>query len=275
MEEKPLSLNPIRRGSDWWTDRNHEVGPYFQDMIKTRLTKRYNVIMLYCGMAGIGKSFAGMATCEEFDKSFDVDRIVFSGEEILRVVQTMKSLQWILVDEAGINMGKRSWYEEVQRAIVDTVETFRFLRLGLIFCTLNRNLLDSIVRSYLIHYQVNMIDRGYGKLYEIQPSMFDAEIRTPFIQDLYFEKPSAKLIADYEEKRKITQKARYSRSLGEIEQKNSSNKTFKELVQEAIANIDAMKDAKGSVTTGQLMLNLGIGKGRADHIRASLKTLGY
>lgn len=209
--------------------------PWFQDLLKKRIHKGFNTILLFCGGAGIGKSYGALTLGEELDPTFNIDRVTFFPAEFIRQTQIMKRGEYIMIDEPAIAgvLGKRTWYTDMQQALVDVLETFRFKNLTCVFCSINRNLLDSIVRTYLLHYMVIMLDRGFGKVYSFDPSQFDSQVRTPLEGEIYLEQASQELREAYEAKRKEIQNSRYFKSLSNIETKESKRKSFNELVVEA------------------------------------------
>jgi len=249
------------------------VYPWFQDMLRARITKRFNTILLYCGQAGIGKSYAALTTGEEMDPAFNIDRVTFFPGEFIRVTQEMKRGQYIMIDEPAIAgvLGKRTWYTEMQQALVDVLETFRFKNLTVMLCCINRNLLDSIVRSYLLHYMVIMRGRGYGAVYSIDPSQFDSTIRTPFQGEIYLEMPSKELKDAYESKRRKIQNSRYIKSLSRMEQAETDRRGFKDILQEARERIEELK-IDGKISVPKLRQVLGVGKNRAYDIKKLLET---
>lgn len=245
---------------------------WFQNMLKARLANGYNVLMLFSGRAGIGKSYAGMTLAEEMDPSFNADRVVFTAEEYLTTMNGIQKGQWIMIDEPAQSelLSKRSWWAETQRSLVDTLESNRFLGIGTILATINRGLLDSMIRDYLLHFMINMIGRGRGTVYEIQHSAFDSSEKTPRLGQLWFSRPSQSLTADYEAKRSEIMKTRYLNRADDIETGKTSRKTFKQLVDEGRERILELKDKNGRIQDARIRMVLGVGWKRAEHIRSLL-----
>jgi len=241
-------------------------------MLKSRLKKKFNTIMLFCGFAGVGKSYGALTTGEEMDPTFNIDRVTFFPSEFIQQTQKMKRGQYITIDEPAIAgvLGKRTWYSEMQQALVDVLETFRFKNLTVMFCCINRNLLDSIVRSYLLHYMIIMRDRGYGLVYSIDPSQFDSTIRTPFEGEVYFELPSKELLKAYEAKRRKIQNSRYIKSLSKMEQAESERRGFRDVLAEAKERIDELK-IEDEVSVAKIREVLGVGRNRAYDLKKLLE----
>lgn len=246
--------------------------PWFQDMLKARIKKRFNTIMLFCGGAGIGKSYGALTTGEEMDPTFNIDRVTFFPSEFIRQSQKMKRGQYIMIDEPAIAgvLGKRTWYTEMQQALVDVLETFRFKNLTVMLCCINRNLLDSIVRNYLLHYMVIMRDRGYGVVYSFDPSQFDSTIRTPLKGEIFLELPSKELRDAYEAKRRKIQNSRYIKSLNRMEQAETERRGFRDVLAEAKERVGELT-IDGEISVAKIREVLGVGRNRAYDIKKLLE----
>jgi len=256
-------------------DLNRHIWPWFTDTLKKRLESGFNNILLFCGEAGIGKSYAALKICSVLDPTFNIERVTFSAREFISVTNKMQKKQWVIIDEPAISglLGKRTWYQQVQQALVDQLETFRFKQLGVCLCAINANLLDKTVRHYLIHFMIWMVDRGYGKVYRYEPSQFDSKVRTPFMGEIFLGLPPQDLVQQYEEKRARIQQSRYIRSLEELSMKESLRKGIRELYQEAMTIKDKLIDPRtGRISVGKLMLHLGIGRSKAQALKQLLES---
>lgn len=244
-------------------------------MLRERLEKRFNVVVLFCGMAGVGKSYSSMSLCEEMDSSFNVDRVCFTHKDIFSQVDVLEKKQWLVIDEPALSgiASKRTWINEAQQALVDLIESFRFKNLGVCFNTISAQLLDKTIRELLCHYLCRVVDRGYAKVYAIEPSQFSSDVRTPFLGDAYIELPSKPLIEAYEAKRASFIKSRYFRSLNEITVKESATRSTADMIEEAKDRITEMRNKDGEIDIGNIQIVLGVGKDRSYTIKRKLKEL--
>jgi len=255
-------------------DYNRHLWPWFTDALKKRLDKGFNNILLFCGEAGIGKSYGALKLCTTLDPTFNIDRVTFSAREFIATTNKMRKKQWVIIDEPAISglLGKRTWYQQVQQALVDQLETFRFKQLGVCLCAINANLLDKTVRHYLIHFMIWMQDRGFASVYRYYPSQFDSKVRTPYLGEIYLGMPPEDLVKQYEEKRAKIQHSRYIRSLEELSVKESVRKGIRELFQEALEIKDKLIDEEtGKISTAKIMFEMGIGRSRAQVIKKLLE----
>ena len=106
----------VKRREDEWIQVGKAIFPWFQDILYERLNKRFNVVILICGMAGIGKSYASLTICEEMDPTFNINRVCFSHKDVFEAVETMKKKQWLVLDEPALSgiLSKRSWMKDAQ-----------------------------------------------------------------------------------------------------------------------------------------------------------------
>jgi len=99
--------------------------------IKGRIKKKKNFLGVCTGPTGSGKSWASLSICHQADPTFHPGRIVFSMEQLMKLVNegNLKSGQAILWDEAGIDIGNRSWQSLINKLVNFLLQTFRHKRL--------------------------------------------------------------------------------------------------------------------------------------------------
>lgn len=164
---------------------NKDVGyaPYFTNMILYRIHKRMATNIVVTGEAGVGKSYMATDICrvvEGLTKShkdrFSIDQVVFTYKEFMDLVLKLKPGKPIVFDEPSYAMGKREWYKELNKALVQTIESFRFKMHPLVLPVINKSLLDKTIRSHLIQYQVTVKDRGRAEVYRLRASQFEDKV---------------------------------------------------------------------------------------------------
>ena len=140
-----------------------------------------NVVVV--GEAGIGKSYMATDLCRVVEgrkaigkDRFKLDQVVFTYKEFMELVLKLKAGKTIVFDEPSFAMGKREWYRQLNKALVQTIESFRFKIHPLFIPIINASLLDKTIRSHLIQYKVVLTDRGKATVYRIKPSQFKDEV---------------------------------------------------------------------------------------------------
>ena len=78
--------------------------------------------------------------------------------------------------------------KELNKALVQTVESFRFKVHPFIIPIINKSLLDKTIRSHLIQFQVVVRDRGAATVCRIRPSQFTEKVYYEYFCDELFNK---------------------------------------------------------------------------------------
>ena len=243
--------------------------PYFSMELRARV-KALKIINAVCtGEAGVSKSYTASDICRVISpKYFSVDDIVFTYTEFLRAVITALMGVPIEFDEPSYAMSKKDWYKDLVKALVKTIESFRFKGKPLFIPIINKALLEKDIRTYLLQYHIVMHDRGKGTVYRLYPSQFKDKVYSYefcklryglFDNNLcnkksclkgkgnhYCEKLNPKdkskrcpiFRARYERKKLGTQEDRYSVALEESELKEYSKLTLDEIQAKAILEFD-------------------------------------
>ena len=81
-----------------------------------------------------------------------------------------------MFDEPSYAMSKKDWYKEIVKALVKTIESFRFKGKPLFIPIINNALLEKDIRSYLLQFQVVVTERGRATVYRIYPSQFKGKV---------------------------------------------------------------------------------------------------
>lgn len=116
---------------------------------RTRINNQ-NYMLSIVGSTGSGKSYSAMALAMMIDPNFSIERVCFRAESFLELVteHELKRGSVIMFDEAGIDVSSRDWQSKSNKAINQTVETFRRDNLVCIWTTPNFSNLDKKARSY-------------------------------------------------------------------------------------------------------------------------------
>lgn len=257
---------------EFLVNRNVSVYPYFSINIRQRVQRKMACNTVITGEGRIGKSYMAGDICRVVDRRFYIDDIVFRFSEFMRCVRTRKMGIPIEFDEPSYALSKREWYNEIQQALVKTIESSFFKIHPLFIPVINKALLDKTVRSYLIQFQIVMKDRGVGTVYRLFPSQFQEKVYPyEFCQLRYKlfdwnlckeetclgckkldpkEKEKRCMIfrAQYERKKVLTQDERYKMAEEESEKKESSNLSTEEIESKAMLHFDEFYDKdKGKI----------------------------
>jgi hypothetical protein len=169
------------------------IGPYFSSLLQYRVNNKMATNIVVSGEPGIGKSYMATDLARILEgltdgghDRFKIDQVVFTYSEFMDLVIRLPAGKTIVFDEPSYAMGKREWYKDLNKALVQTVESFRFKVHPLFIPIVNKSLLDKTIRSYLIQYQVNILHRGHGMVYKVKPSQFDEKVFYEQLTELFY-----------------------------------------------------------------------------------------
>jgi len=106
------------------------------------------------GPEGSGKSYTSLKIAETVDPTFNAERVMFDPAEFLAKLQEWKEAgetagKMVVVDEAGVGIGTRSWYEKDQIKLNKVLQVIRDENMGIIFTVPALSDLDSQARRRL------------------------------------------------------------------------------------------------------------------------------
>jgi len=146
-------------------------------VLKTEIWNRINVgnqhyMAAIVGPEGSGKSWTSLKIAELIDPSFDADRVMFDPHSFMEQLTAWKDQgetrgKMIVVDEAGVGIGSRSWYDKDQIQLNKVLQVIRSENMGMIFTLPRLSELDSQTRGRL---------RAMIKMDNIKPGQY-ADVR--------------------------------------------------------------------------------------------------
>lgn len=174
--------------------------PFFFNSVQSRRTQNKSNIIIITGPPGEGKTYTGIRLAEIFDHRFDPEKqIVFSRPHLLHVIgenTPLKRGQVILIDEAHYGMGSRRWMENVQKDLMDALASVRSKGFIIIIVSLHIELLDIIIRKYVLSFMIHMEDRGSSVVYRLYTPRFAKELFKERLGKMSLQLPNAEL-CDY------------------------------------------------------------------------------
>ena len=208
--EPPASLVPARTPA--------------QKIIKHHIWRRMNIknehfMAAIVGREGKAKSHTALKIASGVDPTFTAERVFFNVAHALSALngdQYGKG-QMIVIDEAGVSMGNRTWYDRAQIDVNQALQTVRKHNMGALWTLPRLNELDSQTHGRL-HAYIEMtrkypeLDEPYAvgkwknidptrdersKLYKEYPRM-RVNGRKEKIKEIAFRPPDPDLVAAYE-----------------------------------------------------------------------------
>lgn len=201
------------------SEKSRKERGFLQSYIQRRIELNKNMLAVFLGSTGSGKSYAAMKLGEILDDRFNVDRVVFSANEFLGLLngKPLRKGSVVMWDEVGVGLNSKQWYSKFNQIINYVLQVFRRRNLIVLFTTPDFGFIDSDTRKLLHGY---FITRGinpenklcYVKFYELQSNPLVGKIYHKFLRgnqkgirpvsQIAFGLPSEQLIKDYEKKKK-------------------------------------------------------------------------
>jgi len=153
--------------------RQLEPTQYLARIVRQKMWRRMNVenqhfMAAIVGREGMGKSHSALTLSRLVDPDFSAEDVFFDPQDLLRAFDSddYGRGDMIVLDEAGVGLGNRSWYDKEQILLNQTLQTVRDDNMGVIFTLPRLEELDSQTIGRL-HAFVEMMevhpDEGWGK----------------------------------------------------------------------------------------------------------------
>jgi predicted Zn-ribbon and HTH transcriptional regulator len=190
--------------------------------IRNRIRKNRNLIALFIGDTGSGKSMSAIRLAERVDPNFSVDRIVFTVQDFLALVNSgLPPGSVIVFDDAGLGINARLWQEMSARVFGMLTQGFRYKQI-LTFITVPDETFIERQSRKLVHIRFEATDvQGLMKMKLLSRNTFDPEhpmakfprihrgISEITVKLVKFRLPSDVLREKYEAKKKEYMESRF------------------------------------------------------------------
>jgi len=286
----------IQNYKGWQTliSRELDVRPIFQDIISWRTKQKLASNICLTGEPGIGKSYEAIDICRVFEgvykntkgeltDRFKVKQVVFTHSDYMGLILNLALGKPITFDEPSYAMGKRDWFKDIQKVLVHTLESQRFLVHPLFIPIINMSLLDKTIRAYLIQFQIHVVGRGHAYVYRLKPSQINEKVYRIFLCELFYHLFDSDLCskdsclgckklgdnenprpgdcqifrAKYERKKKETQFFRYEQAKDQALQKESQDLTEKQIEEILMPEIEQLlNERSGKVDVSKMRVFL-------------------
>lgn len=196
-----------------------EGTPSWVSYLKQRNRQKKNFLCFTAGTTGSGKSWANLSMAHMIDPTFNIDRVVFWGRDLMKLVDegNLKSGNAIMFDEASIDMDSRQWQSVTNKMVNYLLQTFRYRRIIVLFNSPFIDFMDAKTRK-LFHAEFQVMGINHEKKYcSIKPLLLQYNSSKQKMYRKYLRvrteegylpvkrwkvpQPPAKLIKEYEEKK--------------------------------------------------------------------------
>jgi len=229
--------------------RNIPADAYTARIVKQKVWRRCNVenqhwMGAIVGREGSGKSHTGVKILSTVDPTFSADRVFFDPKRLLETLQDddLGPGTAVMIDEAGVGLGNRTWYEKDQILLNQALQTARDDNYAVCFTLPRLSELDSQtvgrLHSFIEMTALNKRE-GYadarwlrvdpardesGKVYKQYP-ILRANGRQRKIDRVRFTPPPDTLIDRYEQRKESFKSELYQDAIDAIEEAESEDET--------------------------------------------------
>ena len=222
MTEDIDNENNENRDEDRKKEDEKDNSIWLPKWIRNRIKKNRNLIALFVGDTGSGKSLSSIRLAEKIDPAFNVDRIVFTVKDFLALVNSgLPKGSVIIFDDAGLGINARLWQEVSARIFGMLTQGFRYKQIITFITVPDESFIEKQSRK-LVHIRFEATDvQGLMKPKLLSRNPFDPDrplAKYPRIQRgmaeitvklVKFKLPSDELREKYEAKKKEYMEKRF------------------------------------------------------------------
>lgn len=211
--------------------------PWLLRRIWDRVNKKNEHFMgCIVGGEGSGKSWTAIRIANEIDPSFHSGRVIFDVIELLKILRSgdHEPGNFYVLDEAGVQMGSRTWQDRSQILANQALQLIRDHNLGLIFTVPRMSEMDSQAKGRIqAIFELTEKEEGEfvagkwffrdpdrrgnsGTVYEWMPRRY-VDGRMHKIKEFPFRPPDEDLIEPYEEAKDEFQDEFYTKTIEHAE----------------------------------------------------------
>lgn len=176
---------------------------FFMNLISGIKQRQEACILCVTGRGGRGKTYISIRLATILDPKFDpAIQVVYTTEQLMRLLSEdspLKRWQVIVVDEANLSMGNRTWSDELQKGLMSQMEAVRSKGYIIIIVSLGIDLLDVVMRKHIINYRIDVQKKGVGYVYSYWADVFSGEERHKALGEVRF------LLPGWEQCQAVTQ----------------------------------------------------------------------
>jgi len=246
--------------------RNHG-GSVSARVLRRYIWKRMNVdnehfMGVIVGREGSGKSHTALSICRKVDPTFDADRVFFDPADLVEAFRSddLGEGSMVMLDEAGVGLGNRSWYEKEQVLLNQTLQTVRDENMGVLYTLPRLSELDSqtVGRLHsLLAMKEKHVDEGWasvswknidvtredtdGKVYKKYPRM-NVDGQQHRVTSIGIRKPSEDLADAYEQRKAAFKEELYDEVIEAHEETTDDNPADPTEVAEEVIDADRVDE---------------------------------
>ena len=150
------------------------------DELFRRRNNNESIVITITGPPGSGKTYFGIRLAQKLDSKFHINdvpappqneddsQLAFGREHLAYLTgpkSPLKRDQVIVLDESHFGVGARSWQNADQQEVTNYLASIRSKGLVLIMVVLHTDMVDKLLRDFVINYEFSMVKRGEALVY--------------------------------------------------------------------------------------------------------------
>lgn len=208
VDERPESVKQTAYSYAYAVDGREYIHQKFAE----RLAENRNLVLIFDGKPGGGKSWAGLSIGDyESTGGFDLTALVYSIDDFISQIRSRGPGQVLILDEAGIGAGSRDSMSKESKVLGKVIQSVRYLKYLTIFTVPSITFLDKQIRllcDLVLSHEEGM---RQGEFVPMVPRVSDNGKDVEFvglreggrvIRSMFFPSPRPYLISKYEQLRK-------------------------------------------------------------------------
>jgi len=163
-----------REFKKWALDKDREKVGWLVDTITygkmflvwfNRLRKKNDYVIVIVGREGFGKTTLETQLCAIIDPHFTLNRLCFTGEEVLNSFKNGNPLDAIGIDEGAFSLFSREAMVQTQRDMIKLIMAIRKKCFFIVICCPSYKDLDSYIRNHRVAMLFDIRERGKFQAY--------------------------------------------------------------------------------------------------------------
>jgi len=142
-------------------EKMHPSTYMFAKWSSWKIENNENVLAVFIGKPGAGKSFAALSLAEILDPDFSIKRVAFNSTEFINILkdESIPSGSVIVFDEAGVGINAKQFQSTTNKMINYIMQVFRYRNLIVFFTVPHFDFIDKSTRS-LFHAMIEPIKKN-------------------------------------------------------------------------------------------------------------------
>jgi len=298
-------VKSYRYGHTCWA-RGGNYSTEIIDEIYRRRKNNESIVIVVTGPPGSGKTYFAIRFAQKLDPKFHINdvpapppneddsQLAFGREHLAYLTgpnSPLKRDQAVVLDESHFGVGARSWQNADQQELTNYIAAIRSKGLVLIIVVLHTEMVDKLIRNFVVNYEFFLVKRGEAVVYRRFFPQYSTKVFKKRLGKMRLLLPDEHLCnygsclrCEHLKKGCMTIRAIYerrkaeflaSRSTEHAEEHEIKTKSaperFKAKCDYAITIQETLKDENGEYSTALIRIHVGVDRVDAQNVKTVLE----